>query len=151
MVTIRWADLASVADLDTVVTLTNEYAKDPNANGTELPDQILCAIPSLLSEHPAALAVIAYEGDEPVGLATCVLSLSTFSAKPILNIHDIVVLKEKRGEGIGASLMREVESEAARRGCSKVSLEVADGNPARHLYEREGFVPSGTFMTKAIE
>lgn len=151
MLTIRWADLANAEDVDTIVRLTNEYAKDPNASGKELPQHILRAIPALLEEHPAALAAIALDGDEPVGLATCVLSLSTFAAKPILNIHDIVVLKDKRGAGIGASLMREVESEAMRRGCCKVSLEVADGNPARHLYEREGFVPSGTFMTKAIE
>jgi len=151
VLTIRWANLDNPSDGATIARLTNTYAQDSNALGRSLDSGLLDELLLMLNKHPAALVAIAYEDDEPLGLATCVVSLSTFAAKPMLNIHDIVVVPERRGQGVGALLMGEVENEARRRGCCKVSLEVADGNPARNLYEREGFVPSGTFMTKTIE
>ncbi len=46
-----------------------------------------------------------------------------------------------RGRGLGRHLLRRVVEEARRRGAPAVSLSVEEGNPARRLYEREGFEP----------
>ncbi len=50
----------------------------------------------------------------------------------------IAVVPTRRGEGIGTELLRRLLDEAAKRH-ARVSLSVASHNPARTLYEREGF------------
>lgn len=49
-----------------------------------------------------------------------------------------------RGRGVGEQLVATVLDSAASRGLSRVVLEVAHENaPARRLYERMGFTPTG--------
>jgi GNAT superfamily N-acetyltransferase len=47
-----------------------------------------------------------------------------------------------RGRGIGTAVLDEVLAHAVPR-AREVRLWVADGNAARHAYERAGFVPTG--------
>ena len=49
-----------------------------------------------------------------------------------------------RGRGIGRALIRRLLSDAALRGIPRISLSVEPGNPARRLYESEGFVVVGS-------
>jgi ribosomal protein S18 acetylase RimI-like enzyme len=54
---------------------------------------------------------------------------------------------------IGTKMLAKVEEEPARMGCSKITLEVRTDNPARNLYEREGYeygTPKWWFMTKEL-
>jgi ribosomal protein S18 acetylase RimI-like enzyme len=86
------------------------------------------------------LALLALSEGTPVGVAVCFLGFSTFNARPLLNIHDLAVVPERRGQGIGKALLAAAEAEAMRRGCCKLTLEVQDDNRrARGLYERAGF------------
>jgi ribosomal protein S18 acetylase RimI-like enzyme len=55
------------------------------------------------------------------------------------------VVPRARGAAVGERLVQAVLEEAARRGRSRVVLEVTETNlPARRLYERMGFVLDGT-------
>jgi ribosomal protein S18 acetylase RimI-like enzyme len=73
-------------------------------------------------------------------VAICLPSYSSFRARPLMNIHDIAVVPEHRGKGIGRALLAAVEEEARRRGCAKITLEVRSDNAlARDLYRRCGF------------
>lgn len=56
---------------------------------------------------------------------------------------DIAFMPEWRNQGIGTVLVREFMDEAAAAG-KPVTLYVENFNPARHLYDRLGFVPIGT-------
>ena len=47
-----------------------------------------------------------------------------------------------RGRGVGTMLLRRLLSAVEGR-FAAVSLSVSESNPARRLYEREGFVPAG--------
>lgn len=51
------------------------------------------------------------------------------------------VASAQRGRGLGRRLLRALLAEADARGIARVSLSVEEGNPARDLYLREGFVP----------
>lgn len=51
----------------------------------------------------------------------------------------IALLPESRGQGIGTGLMQRLLA-AARPLYPAISLSVTASNPARHLYERMGFV-----------
>jgi ribosomal protein S18 acetylase RimI-like enzyme len=52
----------------------------------------------------------------------------------------IAVRPEARGRGIATLLLDRLLAAAAREGRPGVSLSVEDGNPARRLYDRAGFV-----------
>jgi GNAT superfamily N-acetyltransferase len=54
----------------------------------------------------------------------------------------VCVLPGYRGAGVGAELLGGAVAEARHRGLAAVSLSVEEGNPARRLYERVGFVPA---------
>jgi ribosomal protein S18 acetylase RimI-like enzyme len=57
-----------------------------------------------------------------------------------IRIVDIALLPEFRGRGIGETLLRSLISEAETSERS-LTIHVEQGNPARRLYERLGFVP----------
>jgi ribosomal-protein-alanine N-acetyltransferase len=59
-------------------------------------------------------------------------------------VQTIAVDPAREGFGLGATLLTELLSEAARRGCDDVVLEVrADNARAQELYRRFGFVQVG--------
>ena len=61
---------------------------------------------------------------------------STFTGKPLINIHDLTVTAGCRGRGIGRLLLKAVEAKARELGCGKVTLEVREDNaPARQFYQ----------------
>ncbi len=64
------------------------------------------------------------------------------SLTPILLI-DIALLLEYRGRGIGTQLLKDLLAEASRVDTS-VMLHVESFNPAMRLYERLGFIKTGT-------
>lgn len=53
----------------------------------------------------------------------------------------VCVLPGYRGAGLGRELMDAAVTEARHRSFGALSLSVEEGNPARRLYERRGFVP----------
>jgi ribosomal protein S18 acetylase RimI-like enzyme len=58
----------------------------------------------------------------------------------LVNVHDLAVARDYRGQRIGERLLAFVESLARERGACKLTLEVLSGNaPAMRLYTRAGF------------
>ncbi len=55
----------------------------------------------------------------------------------------IAVLPDRRGQGIGATLLTEALAGAAARGATQMCLEMRANNPATRLYRRAGFVKRG--------
>lgn len=49
------------------------------------------------------------------------------------------MLASGRGNGVGAALLQQAEAEARIQSSTQLSLTTATNNPARRLYEREGF------------
>jgi GNAT superfamily N-acetyltransferase len=123
-----------------VIELMNAYASDPMGDGKPLSDEVKGRLIDGLRRHPTTLIILAFEGDRPVGIATCFFGFSTFAARPLLNMHDYFVLPEQRGSGVGGKLLSAVEAEARKKGCCKLTLEVQENNHrARAIYEAFGF------------
>jgi ribosomal protein S18 acetylase RimI-like enzyme len=74
------------------------------------------------------------QGGAPIG------RLSLRREGPALHLVEISLLPDCRGQGLGARLLAQLQDEARALGCREVRLEVAEGNPARRLYARMGFV-----------
>lgn len=136
---ITLADYCDPRDAADVVALLDAYARDPMGGGEPLRDDVKARLASDLAANPQAFSLLVRIGGRAVGLANCFMGYSTFAAAPLVNIHDLAVLPEARGAGIGKALLAAVEAEALKRGACKITLEVLSGNPARHLYAREGF------------
>ena len=83
------------------------------------------------------------------------LVLSTLERKlqpNVFQMDGIFVDPCARGQGVGTALLKAVLAEAAARGLAQVQLDVIDTNPrAKALYERVGFVATGTETTGPLK
>lgn len=96
----------------------------------------------LFGERPVAEAVIAYDGDEPVGFALFFHNFSTFVGRRGLYLEDLFVKPEARGKGVGRRLLNHLASLAKERGCGRMEWAVLDWNePAIKFYRSLGAAP----------
>ena len=139
---VRRADYANSTDRTALVELLNAYAIDPMGGGEPLAEGVRATLCERLAQVPLAASFIAWLGGEAVGLVNCFEGFSTFKARPLLNVHDIVVLPAHRARGVGQALLAAAEQHAQERGCCKLTLEVLSGNArALRSYDRFGFAP----------
>ena len=141
----RSLDYRDAQDGRILVELLDAYATDPMGGGEPLGDEARAHLVERLAELPHAFSIVGElrdgAGAVPVALANCFVTLSSFSARPVVNVHDLAVLDGYRGRGLGRGLLEAVEREARGRGARAITLEVLEGNrPARAAYERFGFV-----------
>lgn len=68
-------------------------------------------------------------------------------------IDAVAVGVEHQGKGYGKSLVSYAVNKLLDRGCIKVTLWVVEGNPAKFLYEKLGFIAERTheFVVKSIK
>lgn len=140
---IRQANLNNLKDAADYATMLNAYASDNMGQGKPLTtthqQKVVQDIAAILN----ARTYLAYAENAPIGFATCFSAYSTFRAKPLLNIHDIAVIAEYRGQGIGRMLLRYIAEDAKQAGYVKITLEVREDNPlADGLYRSEGYQAS---------
>ncbi|WP_460141462.1 GNAT family N-acetyltransferase [Pseudomonas sp. S2_E01] len=118
----------------------NHYAEDPMGGGHSLPTEVLEHLPEELAKRPYAFTVLASVGGEPAGLVNCFEGFSTFACRSLVNVHDVVVMKQFRGLGLSQKMLQKVEDIARQRGCCKITLEVLEGNAvAQSSYTKFGF------------
>jgi len=135
-------DLENPAISAAWLALLDHYARDPMGGGAGLSDYARCYLVDELKNLPTFHGALAWAGGEPVGLINCFAGFSTFAARPLLNIHDIVVQAGARGQGVAQSLLGWAEQRARELGCCKLTLEVLSNNTrALAAYERAGFAP----------
>lgn len=140
MIAVVEADLDDIEHRSAVRELLGAYAADPMGRGEPLSGEVKRELVGGLKSHPTSLVLLAFFGKRPAGVAVCFRGFSTFAARPLLNIHDLAVLPEFRGRGVGRRLLEAVERRAADLGCCKVTLEVREDNDrARRLYRSLGY------------
>ena len=89
------------------------------------------------------VAVLAEDGDRPLGAAWCRLFTTTshgygFVAEGVPELT-VAVEPERRGQGIGTTLLQALAVEATAVGFPSLSLSVENDNPAKRLYARLGY------------
>jgi ribosomal protein S18 acetylase RimI-like enzyme len=142
------------AHTEALVNLMNHYINDKMGGGESIrgiqKDKLIEGLRNL----PTSLVLLAEENGQIVGLCNSFINFATFTVKKFINIHDIVVLNDQRGKGIGKRLMEAVIHFAKEIDCSKVTLEVREDNRiAQELYKSLGFKdcsPRMYFWTKML-
>jgi ribosomal protein S18 acetylase RimI-like enzyme len=140
MLEVKPVNYTNAKQAQELVDLMCAYSIDQMGGGTELSDQVKNDLPRSLASVPNAYSFIAYVHGVAAGLINTFEGFSTFKCKPLLNIHDVVVLPEYRGQGISQAMLNAVEDFAMQRGCIKLTLEVLEGNQAaQESYLKYGF------------
>ena len=125
------SDVPAVAKLE--VALFGEEAWSPDMLASELADEpgkyyLVAADEGVIAGYAGLLA--------PGGGQADVLTVG--------------VAQERWGEGIGAAMLENLLTEAGRRGCTEVFLEVrTDNDRAQRLYRRYGFAGIGIQIGRA--
>ena len=107
--------------------MVDAYSRDAMGDGKPLDQDIREQLIHGLRRHPTTLIFLAFDGDQAG--RSCRLFhrfLDTFAAKPLINIHDFVVLPTSRGKGIGATVAGGGRNKAKELGCCKLTLEVME-------------------------
>ncbi|MBF0257037.1 MAG: GNAT family N-acetyltransferase [Gammaproteobacteria bacterium] len=133
-------DLALADHAQALLQLLDEYASHPNGGGKALSAETQKNLIPALQRRRDYLGLLAFEENQPVGLLNGFEGFSSFQAKPLLNIHDLVVTASHRNRGIGQSLLQHAENIACARGYCKLTLEVLSNNrQAQQAYRKFGF------------
>lgn len=117
----RWWDIDAVHALEERAFM--ETAWSPETFWSEL-----AGVPE------SRLYVVAACGERIVGYA------GLMAVGSDADVQTLTVAAENQRQGVGAQLLASLIDEAKRRGCSRLTLEVAALNePAQRLYLRQGF------------
>ncbi len=81
--------------------MVDAYSSDAMGNGKPLDPDVRARLIPGLRKHPTTLVFLAFADQRPVGAAVCFLGFSTFAAKPLINIHDFVVLSDQKESDVG--------------------------------------------------
>lgn len=105
-------------------------------------DMFTCTVEDVLrdgfGEQRRFDAVIAEVDGEAVGLSLFMEIYSSFTGRPCLYLDSLYVSDRARGLGVGRDLVVETARIAEARGCYRLDLHVASGNPARAFYRGLG-------------
>lgn len=147
MIELRPARPDDAAFLAEMLTVAADWRRDPPG-----PVEAVLAEPVFAHyvagwPRPGDRGVVAVEDGQPVGAAWCRQFTDddrgfgfVDGTTPELSIG---VRSSIRGQGVGRRLIEELLEAERAAGVVQVSLSVEPDNPARRLYERLGFQPTG--------
>jgi len=128
--------------------MLNEYILDKMGGGLPYNENTKQKLIDDLISFPTFIIFFAKVKEQFAGMAVCFLGYSTFKAKKILNIHDLVVKSEFRKKGIGKAILQKIILHGFKINCSKITLEVRnDNDKAKSLYKKLGFEDTETPMS----
>lgn len=140
--TLSKVDYNDQTHLEHLLSLLQMYAKDPMGGGEAISENVIDSLPEALASRPYMHSFLVYKDGVAVAFANCIESFSTFSGKGVMNIHDFAVSPEVRGQDVSQFLLKGIQEVALMLGCSKLTLEVLEGNKsAIRAYEKSGFSP----------
>lgn len=126
------------ASLDAIMEIMVE-AFDPQWGEAWNRQQVASAL--LLANTHATL--LAADGSPPADPFDAVAFAIVRAAPGEEEILLIAVAPQVRRRGLGARMIATLASDARARGAERLFLEMRENNPARSMYEAQGFTPIG--------
>ena len=131
---------ASRADVPTILGFIRQLAAYEHLENEVIATEEL--LEEWMFDKEKAEALIAREGDTPVGFALYFHNFSTFLGRAGIYLEDLFVLKEYRGRGYGKALLGRLAQITVERGCGRLEWSCLDWNqPSIDFYRSLGAVP----------
>lgn len=135
-------DFACAADLDAMADLLAELFTLESDFSPEREKQ-LRGLRLILQTPSSGRLFVLRAGDQVVGMANALLTISTAEGCPVLLLEDVIVNAAWRGRQLGRQLVEHVFDWARTSGITRVTLLADQDNaPALAFYSRLGFTPS---------
>jgi ribosomal protein S18 acetylase RimI-like enzyme len=134
---------AKIEDLPHLVALFGAYREFYRQTPTPADEREFLAA---RLEREEAVVFLAERDGAAVGFTLLYPSFSSLSLRPIWVLNDLYVLPAERRHGVGALLLRHALEFARASGADYLTLETAKDNPARRLYEAEGWRRDEEFL-----
>lgn len=135
-------DLTNNEHCDALISLLNDYMEDEMGWNKSMPKGLGVKVIEGLTAQNNFIGFFVRINGEYAGLANCFINFSTWQAKQLLNIHDLIVSPNHRRLGVGEYLLNEIHNFCANNEMCKVTLEVRDDNTkAQALYKKVGYKP----------
>lgn len=126
--------------VDALINLLDCYMRDPMGVSAPMPEGLASTIIEGLRNYQGYIGFLAKVGDRYAALANCNKNFSTWKAQHLINIHDLVVHSDFRGQGVGHFLLDEIAAWGQQNGYCRINLEVRHDNAsAQKLYKKAGF------------
>jgi len=123
-----------------LIRLLDCYMQDEMGNGEPMTPDLGPLILDGLKQHPGYLGFFVVLDQKFAALANCNKNFSTFKARPLINIHDLIVHPDFRGRGVGTFLLDAIAAYGKENGYCRINLEVRQDNmKARNLYRKVGY------------
>ncbi|MDQ3762060.1 MAG: GNAT family N-acetyltransferase [Actinomycetota bacterium] len=131
---------AERGDVRAVAALMEELDRSYGVTDIELPSQRVPQIAAALFQEPkAAYALLAWEGEQLVGMAAYSFLWPAAGVTRSLYLKEIYVAEPFRRQGIGTLLMQRLCQIAVEHACSRVEWTTDKGNVlGEDFYERLG-------------
>jgi GNAT superfamily N-acetyltransferase len=97
-------------------------------------------------KNDESVILISYCEKVPCGFTQLYPVFSSVSMQPTYILNDLFVLPEYRNKGIGKILLDAAKEHTINNGFKGLALETYHNNPARRLYEKEGWEEDKEFV-----
>lgn len=130
---------ATAADMEALVGLLGQLF-EIEADFKPNPARQRFGLAAMLADPETRAVRVAERGGDVIGMVTAQLVVSTAEGALSALVEDMIVDANHRGHGIGAALLRDIESWARARGAARLQLLADRENvPALAFYERMGW------------
>lgn len=131
---------ATISDVPAMLALIHQLAEYERA-----PEQVVATEEdikrSFFGDDPRVFCHVATENEQVVGIAIWFLNYSTWLGKHGLYVEDLFVIPERRGEGHGIALLKELAKICVENDYERFQWWVLDWNaPSIKFYESLGAV-----------
>lgn len=135
---------AEPADVEAIAELAAEMDRFYGATDVApLDDRVRQITDAVFSEPPAAHALLAWDGEQLVGLAAYSYLWPAVGLTRSLYLKELYVSQAARRAGTGTLLMQRLFEIAVKRGCSRVEWTTDEDNTAAQaFYEMLGVLPN---------
>ena len=89
--TVFLADIENPSHQSAIVELLDMYCRDDFGDCKPLSAEARENLIPGLVKHGGARVFLAYDDNQPLGVAICMVGFSSFRGKPLINIHDVAV------------------------------------------------------------
>jgi GNAT superfamily N-acetyltransferase len=126
--------------LSAFLTADEHYLASSKAYGDRGTEGLMDALDLFLTHPDLGFIWMAYDDEGSAGICVVCYAISTSLGTLVAKLDDVSVRENRRGRGIGTTLLRELKQELHAHNVMRIDVAVHVDNPeARRFYEQLGF------------